>query len=321
MIPLLGIGREGLIDVALYSIYRTAMQFDIDENNVARRLVYEYHITDSKKRRTQIPKKLMDFLGQLNMETNFIESNEDYRGFYADGTTYDPTDDYSNSIIDIVERRFANDPDMWEIALEYYHIDQAAKLLEISVYDTDRIISVHKEFQEHDLCRAWARANFQKLSELIKKKDLSQDDIEDYAAYLTLKSRIGHNTVGRVTSKQFKARLAGCVNTDDCTEEYLENNPNAAYLYKKYSDKERLRRLMGRLRGRYLKFIETVEGKPAAGWFYTFSRDMTVEEFKKSISDMMIEDKKEKAKNRKRRERKRKKMGCRPSAKIKIDSS
>ena len=320
MIPLLSKGKNGLLEVALYCVYRTCMQFGFDADNVAKRLVYEYHITEPEKRRTKIPDELANLLITLEEETDFVEMNEDYRGFNQNGVIYDPKDINGNSIIDLINDKFAENPTLWEIATDYYQIDQAAKLLGIKVNDVKAVISTHWKLHVHDNCRAWAFANFHKLLELLNKENLGQEDMDMYAGYVALKSKIGRRKVGHTNSADFVARLAGCVSKSEVSEEYLRENPVADYLYKKYSNKENLRRLMGKLRGGYLKFAETLKGKPAAGWFYSFSRDLSKKDFISAISDIMIAEKKEKAKKRKQLERKRKRMGCRPSEGISIDT-
>lgn len=321
MIPLLSKGKDGLMEVALYCIYRTAMQFDFEANNVTKRLLYEYHLTPTGKRQTNIPKKLNNLLTTINDKTDFVSLNEDFRGFDQNGENYDPKDTAGNSICDLVDKEFVTDNTLWELATDYYSINQAAKLLGIKVTDVESIISAHKGLSSHDYCRAWGYANFKKLIELIKKKDLTQEDLDMFAGYVALKSKIGRKKVGRTSSIDFVARLAGCVSKDELTEDYLSENPDATYFYKKYSNKENLRRLMGRLRGGYLKFVETLKEKPAAGWFYSFSRDLAKEDFVEEIKVIMSEDRKAKKKNQKRLERKRKRIGCRPSEGISIDTS
>ena len=71
MIPLLSKGKNGLLEVALYCVYRTCMQFGFDADNVAKRLVYEYHITEPEKRRTKIPDELANLLITLEEETDY----------------------------------------------------------------------------------------------------------------------------------------------------------------------------------------------------------------------------------------------------------
>ena len=294
MIPLLSKGKNGFLEVALYCVYRTCMQFDFDADNVAKRLVYEYHITEPEKRRTKIPDGLANLLITLEEETDFVEMNEDYRGFNQNGVIYDPKDINGNSIIDLINDKFAENPTLWEIATDYYQIDQAAKLLGIKVNDVKAVISTHRKLHVHDNCRAWAFANFHKLLELLNKENLGQEDMDMYAGYVALKSKIGRNKVGRTKSIDFVTRLAGCVSKSECTEDYLKENPNAAYYLKKYSNPENLRRLMGRLRGTYLKYVESLKDKPAAGWFYSFSRDLSKKDFISAISDIMMTEKKEK---------------------------
>lgn len=309
IIPNLYKGKDGLIEVASYCLYHAGLKLDIDKKNIAKRLVYEYHITPENKRRTIIPDKLEILLDQIDKEHPFTD--DEYRGF-QDPKDYNIESEDGLSIISLVNTYFCDDNTLFELAEKYYRIDQAAKLLKVNNVNTNTVIQAYDRLKEHDNCRAYAWAKMEKIMELIHRSDnLKTEDIEIYTGNLAFKSIIGKAKVGRTESKLVLARMAGCVSCDDVTPEYLERNPNAARLYKKYSDKENFRRLTGRLRDGYVKYIQTVPGKNRLGMFFSFSRDLSVKDFNNAIEEMVIADRKKAERDKKRIQRKRKKMGCR----------
>lgn len=317
LIPTLYKGRKGVMDVILYCIYETSKTFDFDSNNVARRLVYEFCNTDIRKRMTDIPEELKQMMYKLDKEASFLE--DDYRGFTHDGTSYDPLDENKESVIDRVEKELADNNELWETATDYYQIDQAAKLHNIRIHNIGNVIDVRQKYKDCDNCRAFAYAKLSKLVELADKKALQPEDIEIYAGNLAFKSIIGKAKVGRTETKLVLARMVGCVSADDVTDDYLEYNPIAARIFKKYSDKGNFRRLAGRLRDGYLKFIETVPGKSRLGTFFSFTRDLSKKDFEQAILDIVREDKKKAERMKKRIQRKRKAMGCRKPIEIRVE--
>lgn len=315
LIPELYRGRSGFIDVMSYCFYRASAEMDFDPNNVAKRIVYEYVITKKEKRKVQLPARIVNLLDELDEETEFVEWSEDYRGFYPYlHGDFDPADCDDNLVIDKVEEILSADDGLWDLATDYYCIAQVAKLLKVTCKDVDAIRRIHLQYKTHDRCKAWAWVKFSKLMELANRgEELKAEDIEVYAAHLALKSIIGKKKVGRTESKLVLARMAGCVSSDDCTSEYLSDNPIVARVHKKYSDKDNYRRLMGRLREGFVKFIETIPGKNRLGMFFSYSRDLPKYLFEEEVMKIVEKDKKEAAKIKKRRQRRQKKMGCRPA--------
>ena len=321
MIPLLYDGIIGIKTVCLYSLYRAGMQFDISEKNVIRRLVYQYLNVEPKNRKVGIPKELVDWLDDWDDKFDIIGWNADYRGFDPNGQDYDPMDSEDDYVIDTIFSAIKDTP-MWDLAEEYYRLGQVANLLKIKIPSTDIIIETHKKYEVYDNTKIYAYAKFDKMLELWnREKNLTEEDIEIYAGNLALKSIIGKKKVGHTDSKLILARMAGCVGKDDVTEDYLANcNPNAAKVYKKYSDKDNFRRLAGRLRDGYVKYIEVLPGKPRYGYFFSFSRDLSKNELESEIESMIADEKKEAARNRKRLERKRKKAKCRKMVGLNVTS-
>ena len=315
LIPELYRGQSGFIDVMSYCFYRAAAEMNYNPNNVAKRIVYEYLITRKEKRRVQLPSRIVRVLEELDEETNFVEWSEDYRGFYPNlAGDFDPEDVDDNSVISQVEDVLSSDDNLWDLAVDYYCTSQVSKLLRVSVSNLEAIINAHEQFRAHDKCKAWAWVKFDKLLELAKRgQDLKTEDIEVYAAHLALKSIIGKKKVGRTERKLVLARMAGCVSSDDCTDLYLKKSPTVGKVHKKYSDKDNFRRLMGRLREGFVKYIETVPGKNRLGMFFSYSRDLSKYMFEEEVMSIVEKDKKEAAKNKKRMQRRKKKMGCRPA--------
>jgi len=322
MIPELYRGASGVRDVVLYSLCRKADEMDYDPSNVAKRIVYEAMRENKDKMKVSFPAVINAFLKGMAAGWGVNELSEldvDYRGFHPElggdfrPLTYD--DDYNEiDVIEAVEDGLKENPSLWDMAVRYYRIGQVANLLHIKVLGIDEIFGTYEKYKRHNQCKAWAWGNFDKLGELYNRgNNLIAEDIEVYAGNLAFKSIIGKKTVGRTESKLVLARMAGCVSTNDCTSLYLEDNPLAARVYKRYSDKENFRRLTGRLRDGYVTYIETIPGKNRLGTFFSFSRDLGKYSFEEEVMKIVEADKKEKAKIKKRMQRRKKRTGCRPA--------
>lgn len=311
MIPLLYNGRSGLVDVLLYGIYNTA-RFDCDYQNVARQLLYTYMCQEPKKRRVSIPKELHEFLKALDCNCDNELSEDEYRGFSNGGEFAPLTSSYGN-LIERLCKMFNDNPSFYNLAREFYCIRQCAELLGICVPDTDIIIQRHEHYRDHDSCRAFAYAKLDNFMKLINKgDDLSTEDIELFVGYLAFKSILGRNKIGRAEKSLVVARMVGRVSSNDVEDDGSSiDSPSLQRIFRKYSDKENFRRLIGRLREGYVKYIEIMPGKPRYGYFFSFSRDLSKMDFYSAINDLVVANKKESARNRKRLERKRKKMKCR----------
>lgn len=318
MIPLLYDGAIGLRNVLTYCVYRAGLQFDITPENVVRKLIYQYLNVEPENRPISIPNALNKWLDEYDENYLIKEMNWDYRGFDPHNhidKSYDPCDIDGESIIDTL----VLPEELWDLAEEYYRLGQVSNLLHIRIPDVDSVIAIHKKLSVFDYSIPYAYAKFDKLQELYRRRNnLEKEDIEIYAGNLVLKSCIGKKKVGRINTRLFLARMVGCVREDDVTPDYLANNPKAAEVYKKYSDKDNFRRLMGRLRDGYVKYIEVLPGKPRYGYFFSFSRDLSKKEFENEIEAIIINDKKKSARNRKRLERSRKKMKCRKMVGLKV---
>lgn len=313
MIPLLYDGAIGISKVLTYCIYRAGMQFDISRRNVVRRLVYQYLNVLPEHRKIGIPKKLVEWLDNWDCQYEIRAWNEDYRGFDPNGQDYDPVDNEDDSVLDTILATL-EDSHLWDLAEEYYRLGQVANLLNIKIHSTENVIAIHKKFANFDKSKVYAYAKFDKMMELWNRgKNLTEEDIEIYAGNLALKSIIGKKKVGRTERKLVLARMAGCVSSDDCTDLYLKKSPTVGKVHKKYSDKDNFRRLMGRLREGFVKYIETVPGKNRLGMFFSYSRDLSKYMFEEEVMSIVEKDKKEAAKIKKRMQRRKKKMGCRPA--------
>lgn len=320
MIPLLYDGRQGLIDVLLYGIYNTA-KFDCDDYNIARQLLYSYMCQDPKKRRVSIPDRLYTYLDGMDWESDMGLSDNDYRGFTKDGSEFDPETILLGNVIPLLAEELNEQPELHDLAREFYCIRQCAEMLGIGIPDTDLVIQKHELYKDHDECRVFAYAKLDNIMKLISKGDkITSEDIELFAGYLAFKSILGRNKIGRAEKSLVVARMMGCVSSNDIEDDGSNViSESSLRIFKKYSDKENFRRLIGRLREGYVKYIEVLDGKPRYGYFFSFSRDLSKRDFESAISDMIVANKKDAAKKRKRLERKRKKMKCRKQIGVEVE--
>lgn len=312
MIPLLYDGRQGLIDVLLYGIYNTA-KFDCDDYNIARQLLYSYMCQDPKKRRVSIPERLYTYLDGMDWESDMGLSDNDYRGFTKDGSEFDPETILLGNVIPLLAEELNEQPELHDLAREFYCIRQCAEMLGIGIPDTDLVIQKHELYKDHDECRVFAYAKLDNIMKLISKGDkITSEDIELFAGYLAFKSILGRNKIGRAEKSLVVARMMGCVSSNDIEDDGSNIiSETSLRIFKKYSDKENFRRLTGRLRDGYVKYIQTVPGKNRLGMFFSFSRDLSVKDFNSAIEEMVIADRKKAQRDKKRIQRKRKKKGCR----------
>jgi hypothetical protein len=312
MIPLLYNGRSGLIDVLLYGIYNTA-KFDCSPENMARQLLYTYMCQDPNKRRASIPSQLEEILDCYDNDSDNELTENEYRGFSKAGNEFNPSSSLFGELIETLCRLFNSNPNIYKLAKDFYCIRQCAEMLGIQVTNTDSILQRHEWYQEHDSCRVFAYAKLDNFTKLIDKGDnLTNEDIELLVGYLAFKSILGRNKVGRAEKSLVLARMMGYVSPNNIEDDGSNiDSPSLLRIFRKYSDKENFRRLVGRLREGYIKYIEVMAGKPRYGYFFSFSRDLSKMDFFSAIDDLVVANKKESARNRKRLERKRKKMKCR----------
>lgn len=322
MITLLYDGWNGFHVVICYCLCRTSEEMDFDSNNVAKRIVYEAMLKEKGARKVEFPAIIENFLERFasSLGVNELSDLDDgYRGFYPDqGGDFNPetldNDHNEVNIIDEVNLEFQNNPHLWDAAVHYYRLGQLANLMKIKLFGTDEIINIREQYKWHDKCKAWAWVKLDKLAELHNKRELQDDDIEKYAAFLAMKSIIGKNKVGRAESKLILARMLGFVKSEECDRFVAENNDESLVrIFKKYSNKENFRRLMGLLRDGYVKYIETIPGKNRLGLFFSFTRDLPKYSFEEEVMKIVEADKKEKAKIKKRMQRRKKRTGCRPA--------
>ncbi len=312
MIPLLFNGRNGLIDVYLYSIYNTA-NCESDDTNVVRQLLFTYMCQDSTKRRAGIPRKLQEFLDDLDSANNGELSDNEYRGFSQGGYDFAPCSDSVGDLIPFLLTELQKRPEMLSLAKEFYSIRQCAEMLDIVVPDAGLIINAHNFYKNYDACKKkYASIKLDKFHYLINEgNSLSTEDIEKFAGYIALKYILRRDKVGRTDRLHVAALMAGFYDKikDVDVMEYLQTEEQKK-IFKRFSDKENFRKLIDRLRGGYFKFIQTVPGQNKLGLFFAENPKISVKEFNEAIEEIVIADRKQYQRDKKRILRKRKRAGC-----------
>lgn len=311
MIPMIYWGYASMVDILLYGVYHIARNVEPDPDNVTKCIIYTF--LNGRKNNLSLPLAIEKKLMQMEDECPFIGWNDDYRGFLPDGVTFSPTDEDDNSVIDRLNEIFAEDSGLWNLAVEYYKVSHAFDLLEITYNGTfENIANTYNRLKFHNNCSAWGYLKVQNLISLMKKgNDVTKEELEVFAAAAALKGIMGKRTVWYAETKLILARMVGMVKADDPLCGF--DDEELRRIYKKYSDKDNFRRLKGRLREGYLKYIDNVKGCNRLGTFFSFSRDLSVADFNKAIGEIVAERKKTAARSRKRKERYFKKLGCRPS--------
>lgn len=311
MIPMIYRGYASLIDILLYGMCHIARNIEPDPDNVTKRILYTFLY--GKKKSLSLPLAIHRKLMQMEQECSFIGFGDDYRGFLPDGVTFYPTDEDDNSVIDRLDEVFEEDSGLWNLAREYYQVSHAFELLGLSYNGVfEHIANTYNRLKHHNYCNAWGYLKVQNLMNLISKRDdVTPEELEVFAAAAALKGIMGKRTVWYAETKLILARMAGMVKADEPLNGI--DDEEAKRVYKKYSDKDNFRRLKGRLREGYVKYIDNVSGCNRLGTFFSFSRDLSVADFNKAIGEIVAERRKTAARSRKRKERHYKKLGCRPS--------
>lgn len=136
------------------------------------------------------------------------------------------------------------------------------------------------------------------------------DKIENLALELAKESfvrvykRDHYRSVSRFTKKQLLDEMVG-VNMR------IEDNQRAI-IYKRYSDKDYFRRLMGLLRREY----PYIEPCGRAGYYFSLDKQRNDAKFLKHVAEFHKKKKKQTARKRQRRYRKKKKANIIPPAKL-----
>lgn len=303
MIPLLLRGRGGIATVAYYGIYHAVQTFNAPDEDVARQVCYTFMNNDSKKRRCSLPAELHAFVSGFDLTEGF--SDDEYRGFHGD-TEFTPMTFEANDAIETLLHALKSTPKMMELAREFYRIRQGAELLGIIIPDIDSILQIHNKYIKYDDCKVFGQIRIQKIMKLYSEGALTEEQCVMLAAFVSLSSIKGKRTVAVTDKEHVLARMMGKVSPSEIDEDEIKFDPLLERVWKRYNNKEYWRRLTGMLRGGYVKFIQPLRDRQRLGTFFTFSRDMTEEEFVKAAEQLATERKKQKAVIRKRVERKRK---------------
>lgn len=328
---------NGLEKLVLYSIYSEALDISFDTENVAKRILYVYINGNSQKYGMPLPNVISKVLDDMEDECSFIGENSEYRGFTPcfGAPSFDPIDESNNSVIHRLNERFDKDENLWFHATMYYRLGNLFKLVGISTslpYERlDQIFNLYCSSENGYKTTDWDKGHgsinltiavqlyldevkLQQEKDSISKREYSKalKDIFErkvmLAADMAMKSIKGRKAIGNATKSEILARMIGMRHISeevDLDDPELDDDCKALYL--KYSDKENFRRIIGRMRGSYFNRIEVFKGSEASGYFFTNSRDMTVDEFIDGASKIRDDKRKEKHKYCMRRYRQKNK--------------
>ena len=195
--------NETINKILNYGIYHYAMAIEYDLNNVARQICYHNYRRSLDK----------DIIAQLNKyDFEFFGNDEEYNGFV--GANFIPEDE----MIELLEL-FESDPLLKATCIEYYRINQAFKLLNLTG-DASTIKATVKGIKSQIKPRQVFPMIGTHLLFNYRDSDKSEYDIIQLMAYVSISSIIGVKPFAK-TNKQFiLKRMFGENSADDARDKY-----------------------------------------------------------------------------------------------------
>ena len=347
LIPL-AYNTNGLEKLILYSLYTESLRKEYSMDIVAKHILYLFLLVDSKKHRIQIPNSIIRTLTDMDGETEYIGCSDEYseyRSFYPGDEKFCPLDVKNNSVTERLIGIFRENNLLWDSALRFYRIYMILKKMDLRINYTiedmeNAYISLNicdnsgREIQD-EWKSGYGSVNLEKALRLLyeeKKLEISTPlterktnkyltqlrEIEEHkvrlAACIAMNSIKGAKAIGNATKSQILARMVGKKEIDadiDINDSALD--AECKKIFKRYNNYEYFQRLMGLMRTRDFKFIEP-QGK--SGFYYSTSRDMTVEEFQRGMKKIMDDKGRKSDKYYRRRKRYELKHGTFKSQKL-----
>jgi hypothetical protein len=211
--------EKGLNLIIDFGIINFAIKQKFELSEVARQMMYSYY-----REKNILPAKL------TNLIDNEITIDEDYNGF--SGENFNPDGEVSE-LIEV----FQKDTEFKDLAILFYQVRQAAKLLNVNIGSFKTTEANYKKglillnaFESKYGADCWPSC---KITMLFDFRDNSQD-IEILRCFIAIKSLIGQYNYIATTRNVILMRMFGC-KSKTAQDSFLIQNKQAKAIFDKYT--------------------------------------------------------------------------------------
>ena len=206
-----------------YGIYKLSIERLklLKMEDVIRQLIYsKYQHTIS----VEIDSLLTGF------ELSYFGENEDYKGFSKSDGSWNP--EFQESLE--LEELFKAEPNLYSICWMYHKVEDTLKLLKLNKSKASVVIENGKELIKNDESNGCYSMVSIELLKKFRKLDKNEYDIDQFVAFLAIKSIIGTKEYCKTNKELILARMLGFNSSKDIMNT-TKSNTNSKRILEKYS--------------------------------------------------------------------------------------
>ena len=246
-----------LYSIIRYGVYKYSKKLRANIDDVSRQVIYDIY-------QNNLDKKLKSMIESLGCD--IIGCNEDYRGFTTKGTF--------DSVEEIRELKsyFLMYPDLEELCIEHYRLNQARIYLRVTLVSFDQTIESSKKLDmAYSENKIFPMISFSHIWNY-KDNPKSEYEIIQLLAFIAIKSIIGNRRCCKTNKQHILARMLGFASIKDIPEQM---DIRLVEVLKKYSHRHHMKKLLDDL---ILNWNVLVYSHQMRGLYIAISNKITLNE-------------------------------------------